>query len=78
MMTTATATARPRPWQAWGDIKQQADGIGDGDGRVDFALDLPASIGVEQGAAGGQLAEEGDGQDGADTTELRAHKHLQK
>jgi hypothetical protein len=60
------------------DIEQQADGVEDHDGRVHSAaaLDLAATVGVENAAAGGQLGQQGGDQDAANQTRRYAHGDL--
>jgi len=63
--------------QARDHEEQNANGVQAGDQRVDLAFDLPTAIWVENRAAGGQLGEQGDGDNTANNTGFRAHGHLQ-
>ncbi|MCY1372344.1 hypothetical protein D9M69_595440 [compost metagenome] len=60
--------------QAGDHVEQDADGIQRRHHRVDPAVDLAAPIGEEQGAAGAQLGEQGNGENAADNAGLRAHR----
>ena len=62
--------------QAGDHIKQQAEGIEYRDGRVDLAVDLATAVGVENRPTGGELAQQGDGEDTADDTGSDTHEKV--
>src|SRR5690606_11707247 len=51
--------------QTGDDIEQQAEAIENGHAGIDLAADLPAPLGIENGAAGGELGDQGSAQQDA-------------